>query len=94
MTESPHQEQAPGCVCVAEGQILQTTLYVTSLRPPKSRGGFQRRDTPPSELSYSQDRDTGAEGGAGKANTLKFSEFPNSISVSLKSCVSRCGAYK
>lgn len=50
--------------CEAEGQIRHTTPYHTSLRPPMSCGGRQRSDTPPSELSYSQDRDTGAEGGA------------------------------
>lgn len=70
VTESPHQEQTLGCISVAEGQILHTTPYATSLRPPRSSGGFQRRDTPSSELLYSQDRETGAEGGAGKANTL------------------------
>lgn len=50
--------------CEAEGQIRHTTPYHTSPRPPMSCGGRQRSDTPPSELSYSHDRDTGAEGGA------------------------------
>lgn len=47
----------------AEGQIRHTMVYHTSRRPPVSRGGRQRSDTPPSPLSYSQERDRGADGG-------------------------------
>lgn len=65
VTASPHQEHAPGAAKVAEGQILHTTPYHTSLRPPMSTGGRQRRDTPPSPLSYSQETEVGAEGEPG-----------------------------
>lgn len=65
VTPSPHQEHNVGLVMVAEGQMRHTTPYHTSLRPPMSTGGRQRRDTPPSALSYSQVREMGADGGAG-----------------------------
>ena len=64
MTPSPHQEHDAGLVKVGEGQMRHTTPYHTSLRPPMSTGGRHLRDTPPSPLSYSQDRETGADGGA------------------------------
>ena len=63
VTASPHQEQEAGLLKVAEGQMRHTTPYHASPRPPMSTGGRQRRDTPPSPLSYSQERETGAEGG-------------------------------
>lgn len=66
MTPSPHQEQDAGLVKTGEGQIRHTTPYHTSLRPPMSRGGRHIMDTPPSSLSYSQDRETGGDGGAVK----------------------------
>lgn len=59
-----------GGVLVAEGQIRHTTPYQTSLRPPMFTGGLQRSDTPPSELSYSHDRDAGADGGLVQAVVL------------------------
>lgn len=43
-----------------------------------SVGGLQRKDTPPSELSYSHDRDTGADGGPEKENLQLFT---NTVSV-------------
>lgn len=64
MTPSPHQEHDVGLVKVAEGHMRHTTPYHTSLRPPMSTGGRHLKDTPPSPLSYSQDRETGADGGA------------------------------
>lgn len=66
MTLSPHQEHDAGLVKVGEGQMRQTTPYQTSLRPPMSAGGRHLKDTPPSPLSYSQVRETGADGGAGR----------------------------
>lgn len=65
VTPSPHQEHDAGLVMVAEGQVRHTTPYHTSLRPPMSAGGRHLRDTPPLPLSYSQVRETGADGGAG-----------------------------
>lgn len=64
VTPSPHQEHSVGLVMVAEGQMRHTTPYHTSPRPPMSTGGRHLRDTPPSALSYSQDGETGADGGA------------------------------
>lgn len=64
VTPSPHQEQDAGLVMAAEGQMRHTTPYHTSLRPPMSTGGRHLKDTPPSPLSYSQDSETGADGGA------------------------------
>ncbi|TNN81120.1 hypothetical protein EYF80_008776 [Liparis tanakae] len=64
VTPSPHQEHAAGLVKVAEGQMRHTTPYHTSPRPPMSTGGRHLKDTPPSALSYSQDGETGADGGA------------------------------
>lgn len=64
VTPSPHQEHDAGFVMVAEGQIRHTTPYQTSLRPPMSTGWRHLSDTPPSPLSYSQLRETGADGGA------------------------------
>lgn len=64
VTPSPHQEQDVGFVMVAEGQIRHTIPYHTSLRPPMSTGWRHLSDTPPSPLSYSQLRETGADGGA------------------------------
>jgi len=61
-----------GVALVADGQIRQTTPYHTSLRPPMSVGGRQRNETPPSELSYSHDKDTGADGGPEKENLQLF----------------------
>lgn len=66
-----------GGVLVADGQIRHTTPYHTSLRPPMSVGGLQRKDTPPSELSYSHDRDTGADGGPEKENLQLFANTVN-----------------
>lgn len=68
MTPSPHQEHEFGLVTVAEGQMRHTTPYHTSLRPPMSTGGRHLKDTPPSPLSYSQVRETGADGGAEREN--------------------------
>lgn len=64
MTPSPHQEHAAGLAIVGEGQMRHTTPYHTSLRPPMSTGGRHLKDTPPSPVSYSQDREIGADGGA------------------------------
>ena len=64
VTPSPHQEHDAGLVKVGEGQMRHTTPYQTSLRPPMSTGGRHLRDTPPSPLSYSQDIEIGADGGA------------------------------
>lgn len=64
VTPSPHQEQDVGLVMVAEGQMRHTIPYQTSLRPPMSTGWRHLNDTPPSPLSYSQLRETGADGGA------------------------------
>lgn len=61
-------------VLVADGQIRHTTPYHTSLRPPMSLGGLQRNETPPSELSYSHDKDTGADGGPEKENLQLFTD--------------------
>ncbi len=78
-----------GGVSVAEGQIRHTTPYHTSLRPPMFTGGLQRNDTPPSELSYSHDRDAGADGGPEKenlrlfTNTVRAHQLQNLLMISL-----------
>lgn len=75
VTPSPHQEHAAGFEKVAEGQMRHTTPYHTSLRPPMSTGGRHLKDTPPSALSYSQDRETGADGGAGQRTEGRSSTY-------------------
>lgn len=64
VTPSPHQEHKAELVKVGDGQMRHTTPYHTSLRPPMSTGGRHLKETPPSPLSYSQVRETGADGGA------------------------------